>query len=116
MLNNVKLPTTINTKFSNVEVSEPEAFKNNVNGILNIQVFIKNALIQTKSIADPFASISIKYNVSKKQFEISDYAPEEWYCGIYNGNKLITGPKGGCYYINSNSNKTYIDRSFCNCN
>ncbi|GGH20388.1 hypothetical protein FAZ19_09910 [Sphingobacterium alkalisoli] len=25
----------------------------------------------------------------------------------------ITGPRGGCYYINSNGNKTYVDRSFC---
>lgn len=26
----------------------------------------------------------------------------------------ITGPRGGCYYINRNGNKTYVDRSFCN--
>lgn len=25
----------------------------------------------------------------------------------------ITGPRGGCYYINSNGNKTYVDRSLC---
>jgi len=25
----------------------------------------------------------------------------------------ITGPKGGCYYINSNGNKTYVDRALC---
>jgi hypothetical protein len=25
-----------------------------------------------------------------------------------------TGPKGGCYYINKNGNKTYVDHSFCN--
>lgn len=25
----------------------------------------------------------------------------------------ITGPKGGCYYINSNGNKTYVDHSLC---
>ena len=25
----------------------------------------------------------------------------------------ITGPRGGCYYINSNGNKTYVDRSMC---
>jgi hypothetical protein len=25
----------------------------------------------------------------------------------------ITGPKGGCYYINKNGNKTYVDRSLC---
>ena len=27
--------------------------------------------------------------------------------------KYITGPRGGCYYINSNGNKTYVDRSLC---
>lgn len=26
----------------------------------------------------------------------------------------ITGPRGGCYYINSHGNKTYVDRSRCN--
>jgi len=25
----------------------------------------------------------------------------------------ITGPRGGCYYINGNGNKTYVDRSMC---
>jgi hypothetical protein len=25
----------------------------------------------------------------------------------------ITGPRGGCYYINRNGNKTYVDHSFC---
>lgn len=26
----------------------------------------------------------------------------------------IRGPKGGCYYINGNGNKSYVDRSLCN--
>ncbi|WP_240935908.1 hypothetical protein [Hymenobacter sp. HDW8] len=26
----------------------------------------------------------------------------------YNGRMVYTGPRGGCYYINSNGNKTYI--------
>jgi hypothetical protein len=26
----------------------------------------------------------------------------------------IRGARGGCYYINSNGNKTYVDRSLCN--
>lgn len=26
---------------------------------------------------------------------------------------LIRGPRGGCYYINGNGNKTYVDRSRC---
>lgn len=30
-------------------------------------------------------------------------------------NKTYTrGPRGGCYYINSNGGKTYVDRSLCN--
>lgn len=39
----------------------------------------------------------------------------EWKCGFHNGKQLWTGPKGGCYYKNSNGNKTYVDRSECNC-
>ena len=30
------------------------------------------------------------------------------------GRTLHRGPRGGCYYINSNGNKTYVDRSLCN--
>lgn len=36
-------------------------------------------------------------------------------CGYYNGNQLYIGPKGGCFYYNSNGNKTYVDRSECKC-
>jgi hypothetical protein len=27
--------------------------------------------------------------------------------------RYITGPRGGCYYVNSSGNKTYVDRSRC---
>jgi hypothetical protein len=27
--------------------------------------------------------------------------------------QYIRGPRGGCYYINSNGNKVYVDRRFC---
>lgn len=27
--------------------------------------------------------------------------------------KYILGPRGGCYYINRNGNKTYVDRALC---
>lgn len=33
----------------------------------------------------------------------------------YKGKVLYEGPRGGCYYINKNNNKTYVDRSFCRC-
>ncbi|GAA0542778.1 hypothetical protein [Chitinophaga japonensis] len=36
-------------------------------------------------------------------------------CGYHNGKRLYKGAQGGCYYINSNGNKTYVDRSECNC-
>lgn len=36
-------------------------------------------------------------------------------CGSYNGHQLYKGSDGGCYYINSNGNKTYVERSKCNC-
>jgi hypothetical protein len=40
---------------------------------------------------------------------------DETYCGIYNGKPLYKGPEGGCYYYNSNNNRTYVDRDECNC-
>src|SRR4051794_29533909 len=36
-------------------------------------------------------------------------------CGSYNGHQLYKGSEGGCYYINSSGNKSYVDRSQCNC-
>lgn len=39
----------------------------------------------------------------------------ETVCGSYNGHTLYTGPRGGCYYYNSNNNKSYVNRSYCDC-
>lgn len=36
-------------------------------------------------------------------------------CGSHNGKELFKGPEGGCYYINSNDNKTYVEDCECNC-
>lgn len=43
-----------------------------------------------------------------------EHTVPDWKCGTHNGKQLWTGPRGGCYYINSNGNKTYVDRSECN--
>jgi hypothetical protein len=32
---------------------------------------------------------------------------------INRSNGYIRGPRGGCYYLNSSGNKTYVDRSLC---
>ena len=34
-------------------------------------------------------------------------------CGDYNGHPVYKGPNGGCYYINSSGNKTYVSGSYC---
>lgn len=36
-------------------------------------------------------------------------------CGTYKGHILHIGEKGGCYYYNSSGNKTYVERTYCNC-
>lgn len=40
---------------------------------------------------------------------------DEWVCGTYNGKTLYTGPRGGCYYYQSDREKTYVDRKHCSC-
>jgi hypothetical protein len=44
---------------------------------------------------------------------------EELNCGtkvVSNVTKQLNlGPEGGCYYINDNNNKSYVERSECNC-
>ncbi len=50
--------------------------------------------------------------VKPEKYHLSDIS---FKCGYHNGKKLYKGPKGGCYYINSNGNKTYVDRKKCNC-
>ena len=45
----------------------------------------------------------------------NELVSEERECGAHKGKSLFVGPKGGCYYFNSNGNKEYVDRSECNC-
>ncbi|WP_299680904.1 hypothetical protein [uncultured Dokdonia sp.] len=60
---------------------------------------------------------SVKQN--KTLFEMRKYSKQ--YNNTYKSNfkkssskRYIRGPRGGCYYINSNGNKTYVSRSLCN--
>lgn len=99
----------------NLDIFEVQGFKNNVNGTLKIELKYKDKVVVTDNIATPHGDIKIRFNTKSKKIDIVKFNPEEWPCGFYNGNRLRTGPKGGCYYINSNNNKTYVDRSFCNC-
>lgn len=44
---------------------------------------------------------------------------EEVDCGttVISGSikQLNLGPQGGCFYVNDNGNKSYVDRSECRC-
>ncbi len=59
-----------------------------------------------------------KYTTSKKKRKKSS---KRNYSNTSDGYKLKyqtyreyhRGPRGGCYYINSNGNKTYVDRDYC---
>ncbi len=62
----------------------------------------------------PFIIICLSLTVSCDSSEEEENL-SQWQCGTHNGNTLYTGPQGGCYYYNSNNNKTYVDRSECNC-
>lgn len=59
-------------------------------------------------------NISCSPNSDTPVDETENSVKPDWKCGTHNGNQLWTGPKGGCYYYNSNGNKTYVDRSKCN--
>jgi hypothetical protein len=41
--------------------------------------------------------------------------PSSTPCGTYNGHNLYKGSQGGCYYLNSNGTKEYVDRPRCRC-
>lgn len=58
-----------------------------------------NSLVKTKSFTNSTKSKSTTTRPSRKYTRTRRY---------------IRGPRGGCYYINSNGNKTYVARSLCN--
>lgn len=43
---------------------------------------------------------------SQKNSSTTSYKGKDWVT-------YIRGPRGGCYYINSNGNKSYVDHSYC---
>lgn len=59
---------------------------------------------------------STQASLQTKRFEFTN-APlnVDTKCRQYNGRQLYIGKSGGCYYINSNGNKSYVERDLCNC-
>lgn len=88
--------------------------KRNVIGNLTISTTARGQK-SSKSTSAPFTRMSTFYSHSVGIASTSAHEPEEWPCGSHNGNQLTTGEKGGCYYVNGNGNKVYVERSECNC-
>jgi hypothetical protein len=51
-----------------------------------------------------FAVVAIFANISANAE--NTYRPKS-------AHSYITGPRGGCYYINRNGSRTYVDRALC---
>jgi hypothetical protein len=114
-LKNVVLPYALQFKTFTANQCNVFVAKNNVGGILKIELFVKDKSVSIASINEAFGSILSIYDIKAKTTKTTKKSPSEYKCGSYNGNSTITGEKGGCYYINSNGNKTYVDHSYCNC-
>ncbi|REA56980.1 hypothetical protein DSL64_25340 [Dyadobacter luteus] len=113
-LKGVTLPRSIYYKKAPEDVIVT-AEKQKVKGSLSVRTTLTGNLTYTKSTNAAFGRITSKTSVKSKAVTHDVKEPEEWPCGTHAGNTLITGERGGCYYINKNGNKTYVDRSECNC-
>ena len=77
----------------------------------SISEFIKTQGTDSKSVSNtndnsPSSSLSLKSsNANNSTYKTKSYRSSKTY---------YRGPRGGCYYINSNGNKTYVSRSLCN--
>ena len=61
-------------------------------------------------------SKSVQTKLQSKRFDYTNSSLNvDTKCREYNGKPLFIGKSGGCYYINSNGNKTYVERELCNC-
>ena len=58
-----------------------------------------------KNNSSSYTSSPKNYKSSSSSYKTKSYRSSRTY---------YRGPRGGCYYINSNGNKTYVARSLCN--
>ncbi|WP_299778612.1 hypothetical protein [uncultured Formosa sp.] len=74
--------------------------------------FIKSIDTNTKLTNEINSKPSNKENSNSSQITPNTYQPK--IKKIRNYRTYYRGPRGGCYYINSNGNKSYVSRSLCN--
>ena len=75
------------------------------------------ALVNLKQDTSPQSHVSQNTwttQSNERVVKLVDHIASERKQNYHAVRQYIRGPRGGCYYINSNGNKTYVDRSFCN--
>lgn len=70
--------------------------------------------LNNKKASKLYFSLVPKPKIVKQNFSGSQKRKKRNTGVRYASKVYIRGPRGGCYYINSNGNKTYVDRSLCN--
>jgi len=112
---NFKPPFGVQFKSYNFDTAKFEVENLYSTGTIVVNVYVKDTLVKTIESTAPKGKIFFEYYTKNGKSFGYQSAPSSWNCGIYNGKVVYTGPLGGCYYINSNGNKTYVDRSYCSC-
>lgn len=90
--------------------------KNEVWGNFKMVARFNDKVIGESTTSAPFGQIEFTIDrVAQKATGVVT-EPEEWPCGVSNGNQLYTGKSGGCYYLDAAKNKVTVDRAECQCN
>lgn len=80
-----------------------------------LNVTLHKNIIMKKIVYLGVIFLFLNFYSCSTEVENNEEELSEWKCGTHNGKQLWTGPRGGCYYYNSNGNKTYVERSECDC-
>ena len=73
----------------------------------NVLTPYRNQNYHPEYVNSPTRYSSTRTSYSKKRTSYSSSRRS------YSSRSYHIGPRGGCYYINSRGNKTYVDRSLC---
>ncbi len=68
----------------------------------------------TKNIKNLKKTNKYYSNSSNNKSSFQNNSKKQNFKRTYTSRRYYRGPRGGCYYINSNGNKTYVSRSLCN--
>ncbi|MEM1336883.1 MAG: hypothetical protein AAGF96_03990 [Bacteroidota bacterium] len=78
---------------------------------INSSTSAKTKEIERKPTNSPTSnSSSYRSSIKSNKSRSSSYNTKKY----RSSRTYYRGPRGGCYYINSNGNKTYVARSLCN--